>query len=29
MENLINGIDVSRWQGIAIDWNQVKSEGYL
>jgi lysozyme len=29
MADLINGIDVSRWQGINIDWNKVKSDGYL
>ena len=29
MENLINGIDVSRWQGTNINWNLVKAAGYL
>ncbi|MEP6465234.1 MAG: glycoside hydrolase family 25 protein [Parafilimonas sp.] len=28
MENLIQGIDVSRWQGTGINWQQVKSAGY-
>jgi lysozyme len=29
MTDFINGIDVSRWQGVEINWNQVISAGYL
>jgi lysozyme len=29
MANLINGIDVSRWQGTDINWKKVKSGGYM
>jgi lysozyme len=29
MGYFINGIDVSRWQGVNINWQTVKSEGYL
>lgn len=29
MSNLIKGVDVSRWQGTNIKWDQVKSDGYL
>lgn len=29
MTNLTKGIDVSRWQGTNIKWDQVKSDGYL
>jgi lysozyme len=29
MTNYINGIDVSRWQGVDINWSKVKSDGYL
>lgn len=29
MSNLIKGVDVSRWQGTSINWNQVKADGYL
>lgn len=28
MEELIQGIDVSRWQGTNINWQQVKNAGY-
>jgi|WetSurMetagenome_2_1015567.scaffolds.fasta_scaffold145422_2 lysozyme len=28
MANYLNGIDVSRWQGPNLNWNQVKSAGY-
>ena len=28
MENFIQGIDVSRWQGTNINWNHVKEAGY-
>ena len=28
-ENLIHGIDVSRWQGTNIDWDKVKADGFL
>ncbi|WP_175622046.1 glycoside hydrolase family 25 protein [Chryseobacterium schmidteae] len=29
MANLIKGIDVSRWQGTDINWEKVKTNGYL
>ena len=28
MANFIKGIDVSRWQGIQINWNKIKNAGY-
>jgi lysozyme len=28
MDEYIKGIDVSRWQGTAIDWEAVRDEGY-